>query len=139
MIEAFQAIPNGFIQLLQRQKLTVPQRGQNVCGDDSNGTFHGCLILGSPYPGRNDGRSVMLSQFLIGTVQNNLVTPVLLHAGFQVVALNHPGHPAEIVESIDVCCDPRVLVHAQKRFHIAVGAEWQCRDEDESRDDFTGV
>ncbi len=60
----------------------------------------------------------MLSQFLIGAVQNNLVPPMLLHPSFQVVTLNHPGYSTEIVESIDVRCDPCVLIHALKRFHI---------------------
>lgn len=54
----------------------------------------------------------MLSQFLIGAVQNNLVPPMLLHPSFQVVTLNHPGYSTEIVESIDVRCDPCVLIHA---------------------------
>ena len=34
VIEALQAFPDCFIQLRQGQKLPVPQRGKDVCGND---------------------------------------------------------------------------------------------------------
>ena len=42
--------------------------------------------------------------FLIRFVENDLILPMLLHAGFQVVALDGPGDTAEVFVSIHMGC-----------------------------------
>ena len=42
----------------------------------------------------------MLCQFLIRLIENNLILPVLLHTGFQVVALDDPGDAAKVFVGI---------------------------------------
>ena len=84
------------IQLWQRQKLAVPQSRQNESGDDTDGALYRSLIPGRTDSGRQDCRAVMLRQFLIRLVENDFVLTVLLHTGFQVVALDDPGDAVSV-------------------------------------------
>ena len=64
---------------------------------------------------------------------------MLLHAGFQVVALDDPGDTAEVFVSIHMGCGPSILVHGEKGFYIAVAAVRQGCHEHIGRDDLTSV
>jgi len=81
----------------------------------------------------------MLCQLLIRFVENNLILPVLLHTGFQVVALDDPGDAAKVFVSIYVGCGPSLLVHGEKGFYIAVAAVRQGCHEHIGRDHFSGI
>ena len=129
MIESLQAFMDRLIQLRQRQKLAVPQSRQNEGRDDTNGTFHRRLVLGRTDSGRQDRRAVMLRQLLIRLVENDLILAMLLHTGFQVVALDDPGNAAEVFERIHMSGGPGFLVHGEECLHIAVAAVGQGRHE----------
>ena len=60
----------------------------------------------------------MLCQLLVRFVENDLILPMLLHAGFQVVALDDPGDTAEVFVGIHTGSGPRLLVHGEKGFYI---------------------
>ena len=49
---------------------------------------------------------VMLCQLLVRFVENDLILPMLLHAGFQVVALDDPGDTAEVFVGIHMGSGP---------------------------------
>lgn len=68
--------------------------------DDTDGTLNSSFILGSADSGRQNCRAVMLCQLLVRFVENDLILPMLLHAGFQVVALDDPGDTAEVFVGI---------------------------------------
>ena len=48
----------------------------------------------------------MLCQLLVRFVENDLIFPMLLHAGFQVVALDGPGDTAEVFVGIHMGSSP---------------------------------
>lgn len=81
----------------------------------------------------------MLSQLLIRLVEDHLVLPVLLHAGFQVVTLDNPGNTTKIFVDIHMGGSPGLLVHGEEGFHIAVATVGQCCHEHISRDNFSGI
>ena len=64
------------------------------------------IILGSADSGRQNCRAVMLCQLLVRFVENDLILPMLLHAGFQVVALDDPGDTAEVFVDIHMGSGP---------------------------------
>ena len=127
------------IQLWQRQELAVPQSRQNEGGDDTDGAFYRRLILGRADSGRKDRRAVMLRQLLIRLVENDLVLAMLLHTGFQVVALDDPGDAAEVFEGVHMGGGPGLLVHREEGLHIAVTAVGQRCHEHIVRDHFAGI
>ena len=81
----------------------------------------------------------MLCQLLVRFVENDLILPMLLHAGFQVVALDDPGDTAEVFVGIHMGSGPRLLVHGEKGFYITVAAVRQGCHEHIGWDNFTGV
>lgn len=115
VIETLHAIPDGLIQLRQGQKLPVSQCCEDIRGNDTYSTFHGCLIPGCSYTRRHDGSFIMFGQFLIRLVQYNFATAVFFYTGFQVVALNHSGNAAKVTICIDVSLRPGLLIHGKKR------------------------
>ena len=119
--------------------MPVPQCGDDIRGDDTDGAFYRRFVLGRTYSGGNDSCRIMFRQLLICPIQDDLLVSMLFYAGFQVVALNHPGNAAEIIESIDVRSRPGLLVHAQKCFHIAVGTARQRCHKDICGDDLAGL
>ena len=48
----------------------------------------------------------MLCQLLVRFVENDLIPPMLLHAGFQVVALDDPSDTAEVFVDIHMGSGP---------------------------------
>ena len=56
----------------------------------------------------------MLCQLLVRAIQFNLVFPVLDNTGFEVVALNHFGYAAEILEGVDMGACPALLIHREE-------------------------
>ena len=111
MVESLQTVPNCLIQLQQGEKLTVPQGCQNKGGDDTNSTLNSGLVLGSTDSGRQNGGAVVLSQFLVGFVENNLIFAMLLYTGFQVVTLDNPGNTTEVFVGIYMGSGSCLLVH----------------------------
>ena len=81
----------------------------------------------------------MLSKLLIRFVENDLVLAVLLHTGFQVVALDDPSDAAKVFVGIHMGSSPRLLIHGEKGFHIAVAAARQGSHKHIGRDDLAGV
>ena len=67
----------------------------------------------------------MLCQLLVRFVENDLILLVLLHAGFQVVALDDPCDTAEVFVGIHMGSGPTLLVHGEKGLHIAVATVGQ--------------
>lgn len=139
VVESLQAFVDRLIQLRQRQELTVPQSRQNERGDDADGAFHRSLVLGRADSGRQDRSPVMLRQLLIGLVENDLILAMLLHTGFQVVALDDPGDTAEVFEGIHMGGGPRLLIHGEEGLHIAVTAAGKGRHEHIGGNDLAGV
>jgi len=64
---------------------------------------------------------------------------VLLHTGFQVVALDDPGDTTEVFVGVYMCSSPGLLVHGEKGFYIAVAAVRKRCHEHIGRDDLTSV
>ena len=81
----------------------------------------------------------MLGKLPIHFVQCNLITPVLVHTGFQVIALNDLCDTTEIFVCVDVGGSPAFLIHREKCFHITVSAVWQTRHKDICWNCFTGI
>ena len=129
MVEFLQLLEDRLIQLTQRQELPVAQRRQDKGGDDAHGALHHGLVLRRTHPAGNDGGVVMLRQLLVGLVQRHLAAAMSLHAGLQVVALQYPGHAAEVAERIDVRRSPTLLVHGEEALHIDISAVRQHRHE----------
>ena len=50
--------------------------------------------------------NVVLSQFLVGFVENNLIFAMLLYTGFQVVTLDDPSDTAEVFVGIHMGSGP---------------------------------
>ena len=69
----------------------------------------------------------MLRQLLVGPVQRHFAAAMLFNAGLQVVALQNPGHTAEVTERVDVRGCPALLVHGEEALHITVTAVGQYR------------
>ena len=139
VVERFKALPNCFIQLRQGQELPIPQSCKDEGGDDPYGSFHSRFILWCSDSGRDNGSGIMLSQLLVGFVQNHLIFSVLFHTGFQVVTLNHPRDAAKIPVGVDMGCSPALLVHGEEGLYITVATVRQGRNEHISRDDFAGI
>ena len=139
VVERFKTLPNCFIQLQQGQELPIPQSCKDEGGDDPYGSFHSRFILWRSDSGGNNGSGIMLSQLLVGFVQNHLIFSVLFHAGFQVVTLNHPRDTAKIPVGVDMGGSPALLIHGEEGLHIAVATIRQGRNEHISRDDFAGI
>ena len=113
-VESLHTVVDCFIQLRQGQKLTTPQIRQNEDGDDAHSTLHRSLVLGRTDSGRQDRRSIVLCQFLIGLIEDYLVLSVLLDTGFKVVALDDPGDATEVFEGIDMGGGPCLLIHGEE-------------------------
>ncbi len=139
MAENLQSFVDRLIQLRQRQKLAVPQSRQNEGGDDDYGALHSRLVLGRTDSGRQDRRAIVLRQFLIRLVENDLILVMLLHSGFQVVALDDPGDAAEVLVGIHMSGGPGLLVHGEEGLHIAVAAVGRGRHEHIGRNDLARV
>lgn len=139
MVESLQTVPYRLIQLRQRQKLAVPQSRQNEGGDDAYGALHSRLVLGRTDSGRQDRRAIVLRQFLIRLVENDLILVMLLHSGFQVVALDDPGDAAEVLVGIHMSVGPGLLGHGEEGLHIAVAAVGRGRHEHIGRNNLARV
>ena len=88
--------------------------------------------------GGKNRRAVVFCQLVIRLIEDDLIITMLLNAGFQVVALDDPGNATEVFEGIHMGAGPRLLVHGEEGFHIAVTAVGQGRHEHIGRDDLTG-
>lgn len=56
----------------------------------------------------------MLRQLLVRLVENDLILAMLLHTGFQIVALDDPGYAAEILVGIHMSGGPGLLFMEKK-------------------------
>ena len=74
--------------------------------DDTDSTLNSSFILGSADSGRQNCRAIMLCQLLVRFIENNLILPMLLHAGFQIVALDDPCNAAKVFVGIHMGSGP---------------------------------
>ena len=96
MVERLQPFHDGIVQFRQGQELFISDSGQYEGGNYADSAFHHCLIFWSADSCWDDRRTVMLGKLTVGSIQSNLIAPVPVHSGFQVVALNDSGYSAEI-------------------------------------------
>ena len=99
-----------FIQLPKGKELPVSQRRDDPCGDNPDSALDGGLVFWLTHSGRKYCRSIVLSHFLICSVQDNLGLGILNNAGFQVVRNQYPGGSAEKPVSVHMGGDPVLLV-----------------------------
>ena len=111
IVEAFQSAPDRFVKVRKGQELPVAERSKDVSGDNTDGSFDRRFISRGTHSRRNDSCFVMLCQFLVGFIQDNFMLAVFLHAGLQVVALDHARYTAKETVGVYMGLCPGFLVH----------------------------
>jgi len=139
VVERPETLPDGVVQFAQGKELPVAQRRGDPGGDDAYGPLDMTFVLGGTHPAGYDRETVVRRHLLIASVQYDFRAGILHNTGFQIVALDDPGDSAEVLKRIHMGVDPRLLIHAQKGFHVGVSAVRQRRHEQVRRDDFARI
>lgn len=130
-IELFQKLSNGVVHLDYAEEFFIAEFGDDVAGHISDISFDSCLVLRGEHPGRQDCRSVVVSEFLVGPISHRiLVLAVGDYPGLQVVGDQEPCCAAKELNHVDVGVDPRLFLHVCEGFGKAIHAEGQRTDED---------
>lgn len=95
VVERIQPVLYGFVQLPQGEKLLIPQRRQDPCGNDTDGALYKGFILGLARPCGDDGCSVILRHLLICLLDDSFAAGILDDACFEIVRSEDPGSTAK--------------------------------------------
>ncbi len=105
-VELVEQLADGSVQIGQAEKGVVAQAGQDPALDHLDTDFHLGLVLGLTNASRNDRRTVVLSQVMVGGVQIWLVAAGVFDPGLEIVRDDDVRRPAHEGEHTDVGADP---------------------------------
>lgn len=110
-VELFQLLPHSLVQLPQGEGLLIAQGGNNLCLSKMDGALSIALVPGVAHSGGNDGGAIVLCQFLVAAVENDLVASVRNGCDFTVVRKQKSGHSAKIVVGVDAAQQSALYAH----------------------------
>jgi len=129
LVECVQPLPDGLVQFPQREELLVAQCGENGRREVPDRAFHRCLVLRPAHARRDDGRSIVLRQFLVRFVEHHFVFRVFVHARFQVVRHQDARHAAKVPVRVHMRRDPGCRRLIQERFRVCIATVRKYRHE----------
>ena len=130
LVQFLKLLPNLPVEFPHREEGSIPQRRRDPGGDVADRSLDARLVLGMPYSGRNDRRSVVLGHFVVRSVDDRRIPVRLLHAGLEIVRHHHAGNSAEVRKSVRVPANPALHAHVREGFHVGVLARRKHRDEE---------
>ena len=126
-VELIQLLKHGLVQLMQREKLAVAQRGDDLSGDDTHRTLHARLVLRLANAGGDDRRAIMPRHLVVGSIDDRRVPRRAIHSRLQVIRYQNARHAAEAPVHIRMRADPCLLILRKKRLDIRVSAAREHR------------
>lgn len=120
-VHAVQQVLRRILRQAQRYHASEPQARGDHAGKLGQG-----YVFGRSHTAENDGRVLILSQFMVELFQRYFVVVMLFRAGFQVVTLQCPGHAADVAECVDVRGCPALLIHGEGVLDMTISVSRIC-------------
>ena len=73
VIELFQGLEDGLVELVDAEEVVVSESGQDPALSHEDGGFHFSFVPGFAWPCWNNGGAVMFSQVLVGGIDVRLI------------------------------------------------------------------
>ena len=130
VIELFQGLEDGLVELVDAEEVVVSESGQDPALSHEDGGFHFSFVPGTPHPGRDDGDSIMLRKLQVSGVDVGFVSAGLLDPYLEIIRDEDLGDAAEELEGVYMRSNPGRQILGGRSFSkgIAAGSESSYKD-----------